>query len=111
MPFSVALNQPRFTPDDDGGLGQWAEIATGIASSLISVGGSFLTAKINTDAITKQIATQTQAAKDLSAYQAQQQIQVAQVSAATPITSSPLFLPVIGGVAVLLFVMYKGGKR
>jgi len=118
MPFSVALNQPRFEEDDFGGLGQWEALVGTAISSLISVGGQFALSKINASNIADQIRMQTEAARDLAAFnaqkamevakvQAQQAIEVEHVAAATPITSNPLFLPVIGVAAVVLFLSMR----
>jgi hypothetical protein len=104
MPFSVALNQPQFDNDDLGF--DFSSLIAPLINTAISAGGAFLSSKFSADAIKSQIATQTQAAKDLSAYKAQQDIAVAQAQSAVPLTSSPYFLPAlgIGAVALLLFL-------
>jgi hypothetical protein len=102
MPFSVALNQPQFEPGDDG-LGQWDEIAAGIAS-VVGTAASVVSPLIASKA-------QTDAAKARAQIAMQQATTTAQIQSAMPITASPMFLPVVGGLAALLVIVMMQGRR
>ena len=109
MPYSVALNQPTF---EEGDLGfDFSSLIAPAINTLVNVGGQFVSSRISAGAIKDQIATQTQAAKDLAAFRAQKEIEVAQAQGAVPITSSPLFLPLVGGIGALFLYMAYKGKR
>jgi hypothetical protein len=98
MPFSVALQQPKFAPGDDGGLGDWSDVLTGIANiaeSTAKVGVAYLQSR------PPALQTQTQIAA----------MQRSQLQPVSSITSSPLFLPVVGGLALLLVFTLSKGRR
>jgi hypothetical protein len=97
MSSSVALNQPRFGYNDFGGLGQWDEII----SSIAKIGTSYVTAYVQ-PAVTSA-ATNAAVANNLAVLRAQQ--------AAVPITSSPYFIPLVGGLGLILIITMMGGKR
>jgi hypothetical protein len=109
MPFSVALQQPRFAPDDTGDLGQWDEIVSGIAniaSTAITAGTSYLTAKNQQTAALNRVATQ---AGTYLPYQTT--TAPVQYAVQPSFTSSPMFLPLVAGLGLLLVVVLAGGKR
>jgi hypothetical protein len=97
MPFSVALQQPKFLPGDDGGLGDWSDIMTGIADivgSAAKVGVTYMQTRPPTQ-------VQTQIAS----------LQASQLQPVSSVTSSPMFLPVVGGLALLLVFVLTKGRR
>lgn len=116
MPFSVALNQPRFAPGDDG-LGQWDDIISGItqiATAAVPVATAYITAQNQQTAVARTIAAQT--AAGFTPYtgafpQAVPQTAPTMYAAPTSITSSPMFIPLVAGLGLLLIVVLAGGRR
>lgn len=103
MPFSVAMNQPYFAPDDEGGMGQWEEIANSIAQ-IVSSGAQVATSYIKAR-VAPQVAPQVISRPP--AYTGAVSTTAPQV---TQITQSPYFLPLVGGLG-LVFVMMLMGKK
>ena len=99
MPFSVALNQPRFASDDDGGMGDWSDVVGGIVDIAQSA------AKVGVSYLQSQQPTPAQAQAQVAAMQ---QYYAAQPSS---FTSSPMFLPLVGGLGLLLFMTMRKGRR
>jgi len=100
MPYSVALNQPRFDDADFGGMGQWDEIV----SSIAQIGTTYLKSRIQTTTAQSNAAM----AQNLAVLRAQQ---AATASPLSSITSSPVFLPLVGGLGLLLVVTMTRGRR
>jgi hypothetical protein len=98
MPFSVALDQPRFSSGDDGGMGDWSDILTNIVQGAAKVG----TAYLQTQQPTQVQAQIRSGVLPSSIYQAQP---------ASGLTSSPMFLPLVGGLGLLLVIALMKGKR
>jgi len=90
-----------------GGLGQWDEII----SSIAKIGTAYVTSQVQPRATTDQTMANNLAM--LRAQQAQQQPQYGQMLQypATPIMASPLFIPLVGGLALILIATMMGGKR
>jgi len=93
------------------GLGFWAQALTALASTAISVGGSFATSAINTSAMKKQIAAQTSAQTALLREQEASSLRLRAAEAAgavgSAVSSVPVWVYAAGGVAVLAFFMMK----
>jgi len=88
-----------------GGLGQWDEII----SSIAKIGTAYVTSRVQSTAASNNAAM----VNTLRAQQAQQQPQYGQVLQyqPTPIMASPLFIPLVGGLALILIATMMGGKR
>ena len=87
-----------------GGLGQWDEII----SSIAKIGTAYVASRVQSTAATNNAAM----VNTLRAQQAQQP-QYGQVLPyqPTPIMASPLFIPLVGGLALILIATMMGGKR
>lgn len=92
--FSVAMNQPQYEPGDLGfDIGALVGTAVG---GLISAGGQFASAKIQTDAIKRQIEAQTAAQRSL-----------VEAEAAATAQRSMAYVPLLAVGAVALYFIMK----
>ena len=111
MPFSVALNQPKFAPGDMGGLGEWSDIL----SSIVDITKS--AAQVGTAYLISKPTTSPTAQAQIAALQQQAGLPVpysyppGYTAPSQSITASPMFWPLVGGLGLLLVAVVAKGRR